>query len=612
MANTLNKVDNKVYIPGSPFVPEQPGSPARPGGWYSVDEEVCGWVPNGGGGGSGGSGGDGQDARNLQYASGGSGSGSGGSSRVCSTARRNYYREPYTGIPATPRQDYVAGQVIVNNNLGWNARARSVAAFDYSGTASFKVPESAIGAIVGLSDLHYPTGYADIKHGFYASHGKYRVMEEGVGKTSFASYTGDDVFEVRRVGERVEYFVDDSPVYSSDALTDATLMLVAALYSAGDTVDSPAINGLSAGALALPTMAMLGADRALAGGNLTLPAVVLSGREAMRVDLALPAFMMTGADRPYSEGRVVLPSFTVEGSAGAITPAYAIGDLALPVIQLVGGGMSGEIGGGDVTLPAFLALGADRPYADGRLTLPAVSVWGHAYEGPSFASLYSGAGVSAEFSGERTLTVVFSEGMKAASIFSATRLIDGDIKETVRAVLTLSGQRDITANAVVVIYPGQVVEQGSVSDTWAVNLENLGSTRYEGFNFNSFAKIGDSYFGCRADGIYQLDGDTDSGEPIQAMVSFGKQSFGTSALKRISNAYVGVSSAGRMFLRVIAEGEAYTYAARSADENLQVQRIDTGKGLRVNYLEFELYNEDGNDFELASVEFAVLPMSRRI
>lgn len=610
MVNTLNKVDNKVYIPGSPFVPERPGSPARPGGWYSVDEEVCEWVPNGGGGGGGGgSGGDGQNARNLQYAGGG---GSGGSSRVCSTTRQNYYRAPYPGYPATPRQDYVAGQVIVNNNLGWNARARSVAAFDYSGTASFKVPESAIGAIVGLSDLHYPTGYADIKHGFYASHGKYRVMEEGVGKTSFASYTGDDVFEVRRVGERVEYFVDDSLIYSSDALTDNTLMLVAALYSAGDTVDSPEINGLSVGALSLPAVAMLGADRSISGGNLTLPAVVLSGREAMRVALALPAFMMTGADRPYSEGRVVLPSFTVEGSAGAITPAYAIGDLALPVIQLVGGGMSGEIGGGDATIPAFLALGADRPYADGRLTMPPISAWGHAYEGPNFASIYSGAGVDARFSGERTLTVVFSEGMKLASIFGASRLIEGDIRETVQALLSLVGQREITANAIVVIYPGQVVEQGGVGDTWVVNAESMGSTRYEGFDFNSYAKIGDSYFGCRADGIYQLDGDTDAGDPIRAMVSFGKQDFGTSMLKRITNAYIGVSSAGRMFLRVIAEGQEYTYAARSADESLQVQRIDTGKGLRVNYLEFELYNEDGNDFELASVEFAVLPMSRRI
>ena len=147
---------------------------------------------------------------------------------------------------------------------------------------------------------------------------------------------------------------------------------------------------------------------------------------------------------------------------------------------------------------------------------------------------------------------------------------------------------------------------------WAVNAETGATTRYEGFDFNSYAKIGDSYFGCKADGIYQLDGDTDAGEPIRAMVSFGKQDFGTSALKRITNAYVGVSGQGRLFLKIMAEGQEYTYAARSYDENIQVQRFDTGKGLRVNWLEFELYNADGEDFELASVEFAVVPTSRRI
>ena len=127
-----------------------------------------------------------------------------------------------------------------------------------------------------------------------------------------------------------------------------------------------------------------------------------------------------------------------------------------------------------------------------------------------------------------------------------------------------------------------------------------------------FSNFGDTYYGCKADGIYALDGETDAGSAIRAMVSFGKQDFGTSALKRITNAYVGVSCEGRMFLKVIAEGEEYVYAARSADEELQVQRFDTGKGLRVNYLEFELYNADGEYFELASVEFAVVPTSRRI
>ena len=149
-------------------------------------------------------------------------------------------------------------------------------------------------------------------------------------------------------------------------------------------------------------------------------------------------------------------------------------------------------------------------------------------------------------------------------------------------------------------------------DVWVLNIESGGFTRYEDFAFNSYAKIGDTYFGCKADGVYQLDGDTDAGDLIQAMVSFGKQNFGTSALKRITNAYVGVSSTGKLVLKVIADGAEYDYVARDSSEYMQTQRFDTGRGLRLNQLEFELYNQDGDDFELSSVEFAVLTTERRI
>ena len=147
---------------------------------------------------------------------------------------------------------------------------------------------------------------------------------------------------------------------------------------------------------------------------------------------------------------------------------------------------------------------------------------------------------------------------------------------------------------------------------WVVNVDTGATSRYEAFDFNSFAEIDGHYFGCRADGVYELEGDTDDGDPIRAMVSFGKQDFGTSALKRITNAYVGVSSTGKLVLKVIADGAEYDYVARDSSEYMQTQRFDTGRGLRLNQLEFELYNQDGDDFELSSVEFAVLATKRRI
>jgi len=221
--------------------------------------------------------------------------------------------------------------------------------------------------------------------------------------------------------------------------------------------------------------------------------------------------------------------------------------------------LSGDFYGSEIAITSFLSAAHFTSSLDGR---------------PLSVLLVQSSGVASDaFSALAELTLVILDAVPVGSFFSA---------------------------------PADVLE------TWVMNLENGGFTRYEHYDFSSFAKVGDTYYGCKSDGIYMLEGDTDSGDPIRSMVSFGKQNFGTSALKRITNAYVGVSGEGRLFLKVIAEGQEYTYAQRSYDEQLQVQRFDTGKGMRVNWLEFELYNADGEDFELASVEFAAVPLSRRI
>ena len=68
-----------------------------------------------------------------------------------------------------------------------------------------------------------------------------------------------------------------------------------------------------------------------------------------------------------------------------------------------------------------------------------------------------------------------------------------------------------------------------------------------------------------------------------------------------------------MELRVQAPREVdYTYAARSSGEDLQMQRIDPGKGLRANWYELTVLNAGGADFTLASVSFAPTASTRRI
>ena len=45
---------------------------------------------------------------------------------------------------------------------------------------------------------------------------------------------------------------------------------------------------------------------------------------------------------------------------------------------------------------------------------------------------------------------------------------------------------------------------------------------------------------------------------------------------------------------------------------MQAQRVDFGRGLRATYLNLELMNEGGGDFDLEHLEFIVNESTRRI
>ena len=107
-------------------------------------------------------------------------------------------------------------------------------------------------------------------------------------------------------------------------------------------------------------------------------------------------------------------------------------------------------------------------------------------------------------------------------------------------------------------------------------------------------------------------GDTDAGAPIRASVDFGVRDFGASLKKTVSEVYLGMSSTGHLFIKILAEGREYVYRTRSYSEHMKQQRVTLGKGLRPNYAGLQLFNEDGADFALDSVEFVPITMSRRI
>ena len=140
---------------------------------------------------------------------------------------------------------------------------------------------------------------------------------------------------------------------------------------------------------------------------------------------------------------------------------------------------------------------------------------------------------------------------------------------------------------------------------WCMNLDRGATTQYVGFDFNSFA----GEYGLKSDGLYALSG----GTGVDAVIGLGKTDFGSEELKHLPAAYLGVDAPEPMVLVVsVPNGMNYSYTARSSGEDLQIQRIDPGRGLRANWYDLSVYNTEGSDFTLASVSFAPVASGRRI
>lgn len=151
---------------------------------------------------------------------------------------------------------------------------------------------------------------------------------------------------------------------------------------------------------------------------------------------------------------------------------------------------------------------------------------------------------------------------------------------------------------------------------WVMNAESKAVWTYDNYPFNSFAQLGDRYYGAGPDGLSELVGDDDAGTAINWSARTGVTNFGTQLEKRGVMAYVGYTSAGDVGLSVIVTepgGEKVQYNYHMIPRNAAdttVNRIEIGKGLQSVYWQFEFVGTGAFSLDTASV----LPMilSRRI
>ena len=549
-----------------------------------------------------------------------------------------YKKVCYPRQPGSPARPGVPPTVQRTFNLGWNAGARSVASVTGDAHATFVVPLATVGAMVGFAGAaDDPMGLPVISHGIEASRGVAYVVENNRRVAELGAYEPGDTFYIERSGGAMHYRVGESyddprHAISRPSTPTGAVWLGALLYSGSDNIHSPT---LAAGRLHVPwgtgdgemaPMLGIGGNVAYAFGTGALARMTGEGHSVNTgVGAARMARMEgTGGAGRFAFGAGAMQPITGYGQAGLAAPRYGVGIGYLTPMTSAGRLLVGNTMNGEAAMLPMHGVGADRPYGAGGGDMAPLAGRGQGLEGPSRARMWAVAGV---FDAAETAVrwhVVMGESLRqqgtiTVALLQTARLVSEARQDTpwftsqeLHVLMQeVVRQLDIQTAALYDVSDG-TPRPIDLSEVWAVNTETGASSSYRDFGFTSFARLGNQVLGVRPDGVYTLEGATDAGHPIRAAVSFGQLDFGATVFKQVPNVYVGTSTTGALFLKVSTPQGEWVYKARRHDPVMRQQRFDLGRGLRANYYEFELYNSDGGDFELDTVEFRAALNDRRI
>lgn len=217
-------------------------------------------------------------------------------------------------------------------------------------------------------------------------------------------------------------------------------------------------------------------------------------------------------------------------------------------------------------------------------------------------------------------TVKMLDGMRLAdSLPMPSMTLTAQVDEN----LALGADLNVQQELAILLRDGvQFLTQFALDDgvylAWVMNAETHAFTSYSNYPFNSFATIGGKTYGAKADGIYLLEGDTDAGAAIDAFARGGLTDLDSSKFKRMPSAYLGMTTNGRMVLKVTVVDDAgarqehwYALEDRPAGA-LRMGRVKLGRGLKSTYWGFELANVDGADFALDEISWYPLVLDRRL
>lgn len=189
--------------------------------------------------------------------------------------------------------------------------------------------------------------------------------------------------------------------------------------------------------------------------------------------------------------------------------------------------------------------------------------------------------------------------------------------ETIGEALTLTTAQVVNARFNVLILEQMLLPATYELDStlyfgWIMNLDSRYVSRYLNYDFNSVTKYQSYYLGANGKGIAVLDGENDDGDEIKAFIETGVMDFDTHTAKRVEKAWLGARSDGQLVLKTVTNEQIERlYLVRPLGmPGILRTSITLGKGVKSAYWQFKLENLKGADFDVDSIEFYVVPLTR--
>lgn len=218
---------------------------------------------------------------------------------------------------------------------------------------------------------------------------------------------------------------------------------------------------------------------------------------------------------------------------------------------------------------------------------------------------------------------------RAGAQLVETLLLEADAGPAVVFAAVVRDGFDVGAGATTVLQAVEALREGvsfalhlTLDDghyiAYSINTESKAVTQYANYPFNSFAKLGDRYYGMTPDGIRELEGPDDAGSPIAARFRMAMSNLGTGQMKRMVAAYLGYTSTGELRLKTITvqpdgvkRADHYRLLAQLAGSPREA-RIKIGQGLRSVYWGFEVESIDGAAFMIDVLDLQPIVVEQRI